>query len=87
MPLLVDAYGVDGLEIKVEEKLQTDHLGIIPDAHGLGKSCLVGTYLLIRRVLDDAVGIAHFGFHHSLYLLEVMLCAPEAASRQIDFFF
>ena len=47
-PLLVDAGGVDGLEVEVEEKGESDPRGVIDDANRLGKSGLVGADLLTR---------------------------------------
>ena len=46
----------------------------------------VGVDLLVCGMVGMAIGKAHFRVNHACNLLEIVLCAPEAASGQINVF-
>ena len=70
--------------VHLGQEFQRDDLGIIGDAHRFGKSRLVGTHLLVGRVIGMSVGIAHLGLNDAIHQFEVMFCAPETSSRKIN---
>ena len=84
--LTVEARGVDGLEEHAQEEAQADARGVVDDAHRLGEACGVGVDLLVGGMLGVAVGEARLGVGDALYLLEEVLCAPEAPAGEINLF-
>ncbi len=87
LPLLVDAGGVNGPEVDLENPLQPDIVGVIGHVHRLGVACGVRADLAVCRVEDVAVGISRLGGDHSVNLFEIALSAPETACGKIDVLF
>ena len=85
LALLVQAERIDGLEVQFQQQLKGDHIGIVLDMDCLGKAGITGLDLFVRRVVQMAVGETDLGLHHTPYLLEIMLGAPEAPACQIYF--
>ena len=59
--LSVERCRVDGHKVKLNQKRQVNAVFIINHPHSLGSSGFAGTYLLISRVCNPAVGVAYFG--------------------------
>ena len=82
--LAIDAGGIDATEIELHEEGEGKNLRIISYFHSFGETCGFGTYLFVGRMLDVAVGIAHFGGEDTTDLFEIMLGAPKTATSEIE---
>ena len=86
LALLIQAGGVYGLEIHLQQKVEADTQGVETEVDGLGKARGVGVDLLVGGVVGMAVGKAHLGEKDTVNLFEKMLGAPKAPSREIEIF-
>ena len=82
--LLVEAGGVDGLEVHFKQETQADYRWVVAQMHRLGITRLVGVDFLVGGVLSIAVGEAYLGKGNAFNQFQIFLCAPEAAGGQID---
>ena len=85
--LLVQAERIDNLEKQLGKSLQTDAGRVIDDVHALGVACVVLIDLLVCGIVGMAVNEAYLRTDHPVNQFKKLLGAPEAASREPDFFF
>ena len=84
LALLVEAGGVDGLEVHVEQESEGGDGGDVAEMDRFGEARLVGVDLLVGWVGGVAVGEAHLGEGDAMDEFEVFFGAPEAAGGEVE---
>ena len=80
MSLLIETGRVNCFEVHLQQELKANDVWIILYMNRFSVARCVGIYFFISRIGCVSVREAHFCFHNSLDLLEIMFSSPEAAT-------